>query len=244
MKVSILDDIKSKAERLIGIAEPHVTRQTQSYDASKNKVYVAGCLMDGLVNTVISSDTITKQEVGIDYYYTTYYHSVEPRTLTLQILPTAKCLNILRDLALKQQKVKGWFNISIFENGNIINVYRAWIISLPEIDMQKEAGDRQVVFGIKTHYAGTTSINQVTETENDIYHKYGTSPDLANPNASSVINEDSGVVTTPIWDASPESLGDVVVSDLPQEDFEGIPSIPDDGLDNGGGFIEGEGFPQ
>ena len=191
--MSILDGIREKANELIGIATPYAVRETQTYNAAKNSVIVAGIPMTGVVSSTINSDVITRQETGIDYYYTTYYHSIEQRTLTVSFLPTSSSLNLLRELALKQQINRGWFNLSVHENDNIINVYRAWIISLPEISMQQEATDRDVVFGIKSMYSGATVTDQPTAYEQANYSKYGIAPDKFGINQSTTINESTGV---------------------------------------------------
>lgn len=199
--MSILDGIRDKANELIGIAAPYVVRQTQTYNAAKNSVIVAGIPMVGVVSSTLNSDIITRQETGIDYYYTTYYHSIEQRTLTVSLLPTSSSLSMLRELALKQQISRGWFNLSVHENDNIINVYRAWIISLPEISMQQEATDRDVVFGIKSMFSGATTINQPTAYEQEHYSKNGIAPDKSGFNQSTTISEATG---TPSRDNIPE----------------------------------------
>ena len=203
--MSILDGIKEKAKKLIDIVEPHTLRQTKIYDSSRNKIIVAGYTLDGVVSSAISSDTLTKQEVGIDYYYTTYYQATEQRTLTVTLLPTADCLEIIRSLALTQQTSKGWFNIAVHENDKIVNVYRGWVMELPEIGMQQDAGDRTVVFGIKTMFAGLSLIDQTTDTERNNYSKYGTNPSENRPKDNDVISETTGKVVmqdNPIVDES------------------------------------------
>lgn len=189
---SILEDIKDKAKKLINISEPYAIRQTSGYDASKNMIVVAGMPLDGVISSVVSADSITRQETGIDYYYTTYYEVITQRTLSVTVLPTAKCLDTLRMLALKQLETKGWFNISVHENGAIINVYRGWIIDLPEISMSQDAADRTITFGIKTMHSGVSVIDQPTNYEDAIYNKYGNRPDVAKPHSETVLNESSG----------------------------------------------------
>ena len=217
-------DIKDKAKELLKVSEPFAVRQTQTYNAAKNSIIVAGLTLDGVVSSTLNADVITRQETGIDYYYTTYYQSVEQRTLTVVFLPTAKSLDILRNLALKQQITKGWFNLSVHENDKIVNVYRAWIISLPELGMQQEAGDREVVFGIKSMYSGIHSIDQPTDYESQNYSKYGARPQDAGSNKTSVINEETGDIVTPSRNVNSNSLDDFDVSDglplepLPQQD--------------------------
>lgn len=217
-------DIKDKAKELLKVSEPFAVRQTQTYNAAKNSIIVAGLTLDGVVSSTLNADVITRQETGIDYYYTTYYHSIEQRTLTVTFLPTAKSLDVLRELALKQQINRGWFNLSVHENDKIVNVYRAWIISLPELGMQQEAGDREVVFGIKSMYSGIHSIDQPTDYESQNYSKYGARPQDAGSNKTSVINEETGDIVTPSRNVNSNSLYDFDVSDglpletLPQQD--------------------------
>lgn len=205
-------EIKEKAKELLKVSEPYAVRQTQTYNASKNAIIVAGLTLDGVVSSSLNADVITRQETGIDYYYTTYYHSIEQRTLTVTFLPTAKSLDVLRELALKQQINRGWFNLSVHENDKIVNVYRAWIISLPELGMQQEAGDREVVFGIKSMYSGIHSIDQPTDYESENYSKYGARPQDAGSNKTSTINEETGKIITPSRNTNSNSLDDFDVS--------------------------------
>jgi len=194
--MSILDDIKEKASQLINIAEPYATRATSGYDASKNSIVVAGFTLDGVTSSTVSSDTIIRQETGIDYYYNTQYEEITQRTLTVNILPTAKCLDVLRLLALRQLETKGWFNISVNENDKIVNVYRGMIVSLPELIMNQEADDRVVTFSIKPMHSGVSVIDQSTATESATLSKYGVAPDLGSANTSSTLSEKYGIVTT------------------------------------------------
>ena len=212
--MSILDGIKDKAKELLKVAEPFTVRQTQTYNSDKNRIIVAGLPLDGVVSSTLNADVITKQEIGIDYYYTTYYHSIEQRTLTVTFLPTARSLDVLRDLALKQQISRGWFNLSIHENGKIVNVYRAWIISLPEISMQQEAGDREVIFGIKSMYSGIHSIDQPTDFESENYSKYGARPQDASASNTSTINENTGeIISRPIINPNAPVDDDPIIND-------------------------------
>lgn len=212
--MSILDGIKDKAKELLKVAEPFTVRQTQTYNSDKNRIIVAGLPLDGVVSSTLNADVITKQEIGIDYYYTTYYHSIEQRTLTVTFLPTARSLDVLRDLALKQQISRGWFNLSVHENGKIVNVYRAWIISLPEISMQQEAGDREVIFGIKSMYSGIHSIDQPTDFESENYSKYGARPQDASASNTSTINENTGqIISRPIINPNAPVDDDPIIND-------------------------------
>ena len=191
-----LKSMKERAKGLLNKAEPFVTRPTAGYDSAKNRVIVAGYTLDGVVTSSLSADTILKQEVGIDYRYTALYEVITQRTLTVTILPTARCLDVLRILALKQLENKGWFNISIHENNNIVNVYRGWIIELPEIGMQQEAGDRQVIFGVKTMFTSMSVIDQPTDTESETFSKYGINPSKAGADDSRLVVSENGKVFT------------------------------------------------
>ena len=190
--MSILDNIKEKAQALLKTSEPYATRATQGYDASKNSIIVAGFPLDGVVSSTVSADSITRQETGIDYYYTTYYETITQRTLSVTVLPTANCLQVMRLLALKQLDSKGWFNIAVNENDNIVNVYRGFIIDLPELSMSQEAGDRVITFGIKPMHSGVSVIDQSTQTESDNYSKYGANPSQGSAGTETIINETTG----------------------------------------------------
>ena len=192
-----LKDIKDRAKSLLEKSEPYITRQTAGYDSAKNKIIVAGYPLDGVVSATISSDTLTRQESGIDYQYMAIVESTNVRTLTVTVLPTASCLEIIRLLALRQIQNKGWFNISVHENDNIVNVYRGVILELPEIGMQQEASDRQIVFGIKTMFAGVSIISQPTETETRTYSRYGVNPSKSNIKDKDIVRENGGVI--PAW---------------------------------------------
>lgn len=194
-----IKDIKTKAMQLLNKAEPYARRQTTGYDASKNMIIVAGLVLDGVVESTVSSNTLTLQEVGIDYYYEAISEVNTQRTLTVSVLPTANCLDLLRLLALKQLQNKGWFNISVHENDRIVNTYRGWIIELPEIGMQQEAEDRQIIFGIKTMFSGVSSIDQPSSIETETYSRYGVDPSKANNSSgddSNIIIAENGKVFT------------------------------------------------
>lgn len=196
--MSILNSIKDKAKLLVGAAEPYVVRQTKTYDPSKNSIIVAGMPLDGVVSVNITSDVLTRQETGIDYYYTAIVENIEQRTMSVSVLPTAHCLGAIRMLTFRQQENRGWFNIAIYENDLIVNVYRGWVLSLPEIDMQREASDRVITFGIKPMHTGTSLIDQPTPFEDVNYSQYGANPSAAGAQDNSIIDENSGIITTPL----------------------------------------------
>src|SRR5699024_3358923 len=98
----VLKDIKDKAKKLLNDSEPYVTRQTKAYDSTKNKIIVAGYTLDGVVSSTLSADTISVQQQGIDYGYTGVHEMLTQRTLTVTVLPTATCLEMVRLLALRQ----------------------------------------------------------------------------------------------------------------------------------------------
>ena len=79
--------------------------------------------------------------------------------------------------------------------------------------MQQESDNREVVFGIKfPMYSGIHSIDQPTDFESESYSKYGARPQDAGSNKTSTINEETGIITTPIRNANPTHLEDFDVS--------------------------------
>ena len=155
--MSIIDSIKEKAEAIIAKATPYAplaeklaSRNSNIYDPTKNVIIIAGVVLEGWTTATISSDTILGQEQGIDTRYTALYTKFEQRTLSVSFLPTSWQLFFIRDLAQMQLSTKGWFRISISENGILLNVYHAQVISTPEITMDRESQDRTFTFLIKT----------------------------------------------------------------------------------------------
>ena len=155
--MSIIDSIKEKAEAIIAKATPYAplaerlaNRSSNIYDPSKNVIIIAGITLEGWTSATINSDTVLGQEQGIDHRYTAMYTKFEQRTLTISFLPTSWQLFLLRDLTQMQLNTKGWFRLSISENGILMNVYHAQVISTPEITMDRESQDRTFTFLIKT----------------------------------------------------------------------------------------------
>lgn len=146
--MSLLQEIKEKALSLLDNAKDIVSRNTEIYDASKNYIMVAGFILDGVTTSVVSSETITNQERGVHATYHSYYDVEDVTTLTITTLPTASCNQILNLLAVRQKDSKGWFKITVVENGITVGVYRSFIISKTELNLQKESQDRQWVFGL------------------------------------------------------------------------------------------------
>ena len=190
-----ISDIASKAQDLLNKA---VTRKTKVYDASKNKITVGLLQLDGVIEASVSQKTVTRAEQGIDTSYYTYYDVEEPLTLSVTLLPTAKANDILKALAVKQKKLKGFIRLEVHENGNIIDQFRGHLISLPEIQMSIEAGNRTYVFGVVSESGIDFSVNDVTEVEESTE----TTQQAVNQNLEeSNIAEDSVVTKTPLqWE--------------------------------------------
>ena len=159
--MSILNELASKAKDLL-TGSDFLNRKTKVYDASKNKIIVAGFNLDGVVSSSLSQQAVSKVEQGVSRGYYTFVDVWDSQTLTVNVLPTAKCNDLLELLATEQAKKKGYFSLYISENGNIVNVYKARLISIPERQMQLEANDRQYVFGLYTTPSESLSYDSTT----------------------------------------------------------------------------------
>ena len=159
--MSILNELASKARDLLTGGD-FLNRKTKVYDASKNKIIVAGFNLDGVVSSSLSQQTVSKVEQGVSRGYYTFVDAWDAQTLTVNVLPTAKCNDLLELLATEQSKKKGYFSLYVSENGNIVNVYKARLISIPERQMQLEANDRQYVFGLYTTPSESLSYDSTT----------------------------------------------------------------------------------
>ena len=141
----IINDVLDKAR---GVISKYSNRTTKVYDPSKNDITVAKIELDGVIEATISQNTVTRSEQGIDSTYYAYYDVQEPLTLSVTVLPTAGCNSPLHYLSVKQKQLKGFFRIEVQENGNLIDTFRAHLISLPEINMRMDGVSRTYVFGI------------------------------------------------------------------------------------------------
>ena len=164
--MSVLDELSDKANSLLGKYGLNnvVKRQTQLYDSSKNTILVAGIPLVGVVSSSINAENILKQEQGIDVNYTVYYETIESSTLMITLLPTSPSNELLKDLRVAQQKTKGWFSVSVHENGKLEGVYKAYILSMPQKDMQTDSNDRVYVLALNQCAPNLMRIQEVNET--------------------------------------------------------------------------------
>lgn len=189
---SILTGLADKAKSLWGGGNL-LERSTKVYDASRNKITIARMEIDGIEEATISARTISVAELGIDPSYYTYYDKEEMMTLTLNILPTAKSNSVLQALARKQQELKGWFYISVYENGDIVDIFRSHIISMPEINLSMQAPNKVYVFGVKS-----TLTTNVFASDDKTQTATGSTQSEANSQLESKgVSENTPVQTTP-----------------------------------------------
>ena len=189
---SILTGLAEKAKALWD-GSNLLERSTKVYDSSRNKITIARMEIDGIEEATISARTISVAEFGIDPSYYTYYDKEEMMTLTLNILPTAKSNSILQALARKQQELKGWFYISVYENGDIVDIFRSHIISMPEITLSMQAPNKVYVFGVKS-----TLTTNAFASDSTAQTATGSTQSEANAQLESKgVNENTLVQTTP-----------------------------------------------
>lgn len=143
--MSLVQGLVDKASSLLGKA---ITRKTKVYDASKNYITVAGVAIDGVVNAELSADVVSRTELGVDKQYYCYFESFDSPTLTVTVLPTAQCNDVLLALAAGQRKHKGWVKITVTDNGKLVGNFRGHLISGAGIQQSLEAGDRSYTFGL------------------------------------------------------------------------------------------------
>lgn len=149
--MTFLNDVLGKAKDLIADnASNLLNRRTKVYDASQNKVVVCGIELDGVTSCVIDSRTVTKGQQGIHPTYYTYYDVEEINTLSVSVLPTAKCIDLMLLLQQRQGNLKGFFTILVKENGEVKDILKAHINNIPKVELSAEAPDVEIIFGIKS----------------------------------------------------------------------------------------------
>lgn len=187
------EDIKRRAKNVLEVAKPYAEKSSGVYDVSKNKIIVAGIPLDGVVEAKLSESVLTRHENGIDHRYVAIYKSIEQKTFSVSLLPTARCLDLLYQLGDSQQLYSGWFNISIHENGRLVDVYRAWINTLPEVSMRAETDNKVVTFGVKTMLDSVARVDTPTEFETDTYKRYGKTREV--DRSKVLVKDDKGFTT-------------------------------------------------
>lgn len=179
--MSFVNDVVGKAKDLLATGANNLSnRRTKVYDASKNKVYIGGLELDGVVNCTVSQRIYTRQQQGVHSSYYTYFDVEEPMTLTISVLPTAKCNDLMQMLARKQREFKGYFNIYIQENGELRDIFRGHFLTLPEINMSADAPDVVYTCGIKS----TMHTNVFSSRE-----QVDTTPELTRQINEEILNE-------------------------------------------------------
>lgn len=162
--MGLLEELSSKASGILNkypILNPLIKRQSSIYDASLNTIIVANIPLIGVVSSSISAESVLKQEQGIDVTYTTHYETFDIPTLTVSLLPTSPSNKVLTKLRDAQQKSKGWFSLSVHENGVIVGHYKAYILSMPQKDMQVESSDMVYTFSLNSLNPSRMDINEI-----------------------------------------------------------------------------------
>lgn len=162
--MSLLEELSNKASGVLNkypILNPLIKRQSSIYDASLNTIIVANIPLIGVVSSSISAESVLKQEQGVDVAYTIHYETFDIPTLTVSLLPTSPSNKVLTELRNAQHKSKGWFSLSVHENGVIVGHYKAYILSMPQKDMQVESGDMVYTFSLNSLSPNLMDINEI-----------------------------------------------------------------------------------
>lgn len=176
--MGVLDELSDKANSLLdkyGL-NSFIKRQTNLYDSSTNNILIAGIPLVGVVSSSINAETVLKQEQGVDVNYSIYYETIESKTLSITLLPTSPSNQLLAELKNAQQKTKGWFAASVHENGKLEGVYKSYILSTPQKDMQTDAGDRTYVLALNNYAPNLMHVQEIKETPSNYDYTSLTNP--------------------------------------------------------------------
>jgi len=126
-----------------------ITKKVKTYDPSKNKIVICEALtLDGVISAEVSELVKTTAETGVDKQYYAVIERFEGRILTVTMLPTAQCVNMLYELANLSEMNKAMIPITVIDNGDVVDNYSGHILSLGARSMTLEDVQRTVVFGI------------------------------------------------------------------------------------------------
>lgn len=143
--MTVVSGLLGKAQNLLGAT---ITRKTKVYDASKNKFYVAGMLLDGVVSVEMSADLISRADLGVSRDYYAYYDTFDNLKATVTVLPTAQCIDMLKALARDQLAYKGWVTVTIYDNGELVGRFKSHLMSGAGIMQAQQADKRAFEFGL------------------------------------------------------------------------------------------------
>lgn len=133
----------AKAKTLVnGVIEKTI----KVYDPSKNKIVVSGIHIDGIVKATVTSQKVGDSQGAVDPRYFSFFDTWENILLDIEVLPTAKSVEILQLLFSAQQTKKGYSKISITENGKFVGVFLGYITTLPSIDLSVEPENKTYQF--------------------------------------------------------------------------------------------------
>ena len=144
-----------------------ITKRVKTYDPTKNKIIVAGMVLDGVVSATLSEHKRTEAIVGVDRQYNTTYESFSTQTIEVTLLPETICYEKLEELAWMCHKNKAMFGLSIEENGGVFDNFQASILSFSGITLSLEGEDKTITFNVSPRYAVPSKITTVAQTNND-----------------------------------------------------------------------------
>lgn len=125
-----------------------LSKPSKTYDASKNKFYVADYLLDGVVSAKKNVDNAMTVVKGVDPRYYAAVKQITNATFEVEILPTARCIEPLRKLYFQSISTDGYFDIIISDNiGDSIS-YKAHFLSFFDESYKKEADNKTITFGL------------------------------------------------------------------------------------------------
>ena len=153
----IITDAISKAKSLLSNV---VTKNIKVYDASKTKIIVSGCILDGVTKATLTQNKVGDVSNGVGNNYLGFYESWEIPTFEVSLLPTAKSVDTLKMLHKAQEKLKGFVKINVIENGVMIDSLSGYLTQLPNYSLEKEVDDRVFTFVVNR----SAIVNNITDT--------------------------------------------------------------------------------
>lgn len=130
------------------IIQALLNKASKTYNASKNNFYVADYKLDGVVSATKSVDDAMSPVKGVDPSYYAVIKNISYATLDIEILPTAKCIPILRQLYFYSISEDAYFDVIISDNIGDTVSYKAHFLQMFDDNYQKEADNKTVVFSL------------------------------------------------------------------------------------------------
>ena len=135
------------------------------YNPSKSSIGFRNFKFKGIESIVLTARVVSSGSIGVSKDNYSYSESFEAMQIQITFLPTSPTLDVLKTLAVSQTKKRGWINLELVENGELIGKFRSHIISFGDNTISHDGESKTVTFGVLDNETKILT-NVLTQTRN------------------------------------------------------------------------------